>query len=1052
MQMRGTFQGDLPCGRREPSQDAYHGNDSCGSPSICNWDPRQDWRGPFVPTRVQGRTTFSRIDPLEGSEISPEVRGKEGRLGIESGDRDCGRAGRAKEKEARPGARACRKEEKRGEREGRPALPFEAAEKEADREEKEGSRVPQWEQLQRGEIEEGQGEAKIRRQENRPQKFRGSVWGDRARSPQSHQKQGDALCQAQDKKEVKHFVVQWGNVEQWRREEQRGGWGPSHGREQNPMSSSFWAGRPHGHGGVSDEGDGHRAGGALERRRPLSTSCGDEVHQEYSSGQDERWCPERDNDVRDYHRLVDDGPRQRSSRCRHATTEIPREDFSGKLLDFDREIGAGGIPESSYLHERGDDSSGQGGEAGPECQGVGLTVQGQRLLSRKQRKERQGRRERKEQERRRRRQRSPGQEGQVKKKRRADETERRKGETGSRGDEDKCLRGVGSALGCIKSPPRGEGELNLPAAFCPAVGGAATSSTANFVQASDFCPRKENEEVRFSTKGGFPEVVSWLNSRLEYFVFERCRTQPTGRVFPLPTSDLMLKAAFPTDSHACVSCLRLLIFSLNSLNGEGLVFDGTVSPFQRKVLGFLMENCRRVATWEVDRLPADWDAFFNAKSVDYKGEEVLMAQPIQWENISPALPTEVGSVDLAQVVEHGCLHYVNNFTDYLLPEADQIYTRPPKVHVPVDEWDRVCEGLLRLGVCQVIAESDVHQVQGQPLLNGLFGVSKHEFCQGYEVRRLIMNLIPLNRICRGLSGDVATLPSWANMSALHLAPHEDMVVSSEDVRCFFYIFRVPAEWHPFLAFNRVISPRFCQGRVGKHYLCSAVLPMGFKNSVSLAQQIHRVIVRRCLEARNLGIGGEAEIRKDRPFPSGGHMYRVYLDNFDELKKVNKVLAEAIEGRVSPLTLGLREEYLHQSIPRHPKKSVQQQRVADVQGAIVDGCQGVAYPKPEKVVKYCQLACHLLHCGRCTQRQAQVVGGGFVYLAMFRRPLLGSLNALWRFIASFEGYPPIVKRDIPADVKEELCRFIGLSPLAVMSFRSALSPCVTASDASEYGEE
>ena len=184
-----------------------------------------------------------------------------------------------------------------------------------------------------------------------------------------------------------------------------------------------------------------------------------------------------------------------------------------------------------------------------------------------------------------------------------------------------------------------------------------------------------------------------------------------------------------------------------------------------------------------------------------------------------------------------------------------------------------------------------------------------------------MNLIPLNRICRALSGDVATLPSWANMSSLHLMPHEDLLVSSEDVRCFFYIFRVPSEWHPFLAFNCPVPESLCGNRPGKHYLCSTVLPMGFKNSVSIAQHIHRVVTRRAIRSSRLTIGSEAEIRKDRPFPSGDHFFRIYLDNFDELRKVNKTLAEAIEGKVSALTLGLREEYLRTSIPRHPKRAL-----------------------------------------------------------------------------------------------------------------------------------
>jgi hypothetical protein len=229
------------------------------------------------------------------------------------------------------------------------------------------------------------------------------------------------------------------------------------------------------------------------------------------------------------------------------------------------------------------------------------------------------------------------------------------------------LRELGSAL---------VGEQNLPRAFCPALEGAATHSEAKAVQNSDLFPREENESVIFSASGGFLEVVGWLDSRLDSFFFERCRAQPTGRVFPLPMSDLILKATFPTDPPRTLSCLRLLVLSLNSLNGEGLFAEERVSPFQKKVLGFLMENCRRVSNWTIEQAPADWASFFSTKSVDYRGEEILMAQPIEWENISPALPDEVGAVELSQVVELGSKHYVERFTDYLVPADDQVYTKP----------------------------------------------------------------------------------------------------------------------------------------------------------------------------------------------------------------------------------------------------------------------------------------------------------------------------------------------------------------------------------------
>lgn len=154
--------------------------------------------------------------------------------------------------------------------------------------------------------------------------------------------------------------------------------------------------------------------------------------------------------------------------------------------------------------------------------------------------------------------------------------------------------------------------------------------------------------------------------------------------------------------------------------------------------------------------------------------------------------------------------------------------------------------------------------------------------------------------------------------------------------------------------------------------------------------------------------------------------------------------------MSPLVSCLREEYQLKKVPRHTKKSVSSQPVAEVQGAVVDGVQGFIFPKPAKVLKYAYLARKLLEAGVATQKQAQVVGGGFVYLAMFRRPLLGSLNHLWSFINGFEGYPPVIRFDIPREVQVELVRFVALIPLACMSLRHSVSQAVSASDASTSG--
>lgn len=545
------------------------------------------------------------------------------------------------------------------------------------------------------------------------------------------------------------------------------------------------------------------------------------------------------------------------------------------------------------------------------------------------------------------------------------------------------------------------------------------------------------------------DIFIWLNERVDEFLGMLCKTLSMGRLFPLPSSPIVLSRLFPKVSSHLVVVLRCLVLGLNSLNGEGLQGPERASEFQGRVLDGLMKDCMRVSGWSFEGSPPTWEEFFRVKGVDYKGDEILTAQVMRWQNVAPALPQEVGSVPLDQVVELGCKHYVQNFEEYVLDPQDQVYIKPPRVLVPQEDWREFCENLLRLGVFSRVHEDDVHRVAGQPLLNGLFGVSKNEFVGGVEIQRIIMNLVPCNGVCRSFEGDISTLPSWAGMSAMHLQPHEDLVVSSEDVRAFFYIFKVPPSWYPFLAFNRELPKELCGDKPGRYYPCSAVLPMGFKNSVSLAQHVHRYILKRALSRVGLQ-GGEAELRKDRPFTVANPVHRVYLDNFDELERGSQEWARAIEGQVSPLVQGLQETYSELGVPRHPKKGVARQTRAEVQGAIIDGREGVAFPKVEKVLKYAHLATLLLKAGRSSQKQMQIVGGGFVYIAMFKRPLLGALNHIWTFIVSCEEYPPVLKFTIPREVKLEIARFLALLPLAYMDFRCEISPVVTASDASTTG--
>ena len=112
--------------------------------------------------------------------------------------------------------------------------------------------------------------------------------------------------------------------------------------------------------------------------------------------------------------------------------------------------------------------------------------------------------------------------------------------------------------------------------------------------------------------------------------------------------------------------------------------------------------------------------------------------------------------------------------------------KPPKVMAQTGEWPLLCKGLVEKGVCTVIPLDEVHHVQGSPLLNGMFAVGKGEYIGAVEAQRLIMNLTPVNRLVRELQGDISTLPCLSNFGLLTLGEKEELLVTSEDVRCFFY--------------------------------------------------------------------------------------------------------------------------------------------------------------------------------------------------------------------------------------------------------------------------
>ena len=184
----------------------------------------------------------------------------------------------------------------------------------------------------------------------------------------------------------------------------------------------------------------------------------------------------------------------------------------------------------------------------------------------------------------------------------------------------------------------------------------------------------------------------------------------------------------------------------------------------------------------------------------------------------------------------------------------------------------------------------------------------------------------------------------------------------------FYIVGLRECWRPLLAFGREVPDHLKPDKIsGPCVLTSRVLPMGFANSVSVAQALHRNIVNQAID--DLGISRAAEVRRDPVLPARSNLYRVYFDNFDLLQRSNREAASLLSGELSAPASRLRSLYQELDIPVNEKKSVKSSLIGEMQGGLVDGGKGTISPKHDKVARYLRGAWFLLQSKRTNLKRS-----------------------------------------------------------------------------------
>ena len=173
--------------------------------------------------------------------------------------------------------------------------------------------------------------------------------------------------------------------------------------------------------------------------------------------------------------------------------------------------------------------------------------------------------------------------------------------------------------------------------------------------------------------------------------------------FPLPTRRNQIALVLKAEESWVVEWVIAACLALNSLwgcqaaslqDGEPDLEPRTVSEAHTRILQSIARDVTRLGGIEEVTQDFEWTSFFRTRTIDYKGDEVRTAQQFTWKNIKPAIPREIGVVDLKDICEQGCKHYIEHFPDFLKPPHEWGQVRKAKVMVTDRDWPEVAAGLL----------------------------------------------------------------------------------------------------------------------------------------------------------------------------------------------------------------------------------------------------------------------------------------------------------------------------------------------------------------------
>jgi len=433
---------------------------------------------------------------------------------------------------------------------------------------------------------------------------------------------------------------------------------------------------------------------------------------------------------------------------------------------------------------------------------------------------------------------------------------------------------------------------------------------------------------------------------------------------------------------------------------------------------------------------------------DYGGEPIQYMEVLVAEKVIPCWPQpgEAAVQDALDFVPPEVAEWLSNPRACLLPQGAWP-EKPPisRVRASDAEWDAIVRAGVARGMMAEVPESKLFRDHnGHPVLNGAGGVRKVKQVGGEEklLQRFISILVPSNTYQLHMPGHDCHLPYLGQMAMMQVDEDEEVLIDSEDLTSCFNLFRLPDEWLGYSAFAKQVSGAvFGRAESERAFVGMRVVPMGWINSVALMQTVVRTLV-----FGMSGIPEASEVSKLKWFPADDSVSVVYLDSYDELRKVKAGCRAVLEGSPSHRHQRFVNTCNGLNLPLNEGKRLVGAVQGSLQGGDIDGITGTFEASHDKKVSILELGAALLGSGKTSEFELRHFVGKVIFAMAFRRPSMSILEKIFVDIGRAMKGPITLSRQ----AVDEVYMSMALLPVLFMNLRAVFDREVTITDASPTG--